>query len=82
MLQVLKEHSEVTANIVPTQQDPSNDRYQAFYVALMLYRMAESRITNNLASFSQDKISIIQDYSLSKRQKNDFLALKRTLKYN
>jgi hypothetical protein len=44
--------------------------------------MAESRITNNLASFSQEKMSIIQDYSLSKRQKNDFLALKRTLKYN
>jgi mRNA-degrading endonuclease YafQ of YafQ-DinJ toxin-antitoxin module len=76
---VLQEHAREVNALALHEADPLNDRYEAFFAAASLLKMAETRSTNPLVPVPPDR-TLLQDYTLSKRTKNDFLSGRRTLK--
>lgn len=76
---VLQEHTREVNALALHADDPLNDRFEAFFAAAAILKLAETRSTNPLATVPPDR-TLLQDYTLSKRTKSDFLAGRRALK--
>jgi hypothetical protein len=79
LLPLMQEHAREVNALALRTDDPISDRYEAFFALSAILRMAEERTNNPLAVVLPDR-TIPQDYTSSKRTKNDFLALRRTFK--
>lgn len=62
LVSVLQEHIRELNVLAATPVDPLNDRYEAFFAALAIHRLAESRSSNPLAAVSPDR-TLVQDYT-------------------
>lgn len=77
MAGVVREHNEEVSGLA--SDDPLSDRYEASFSAYSIFKLAEARSSNPLASHLPEKPIILSDYTLSKRSKSDFLCVKRSL---
>lgn len=79
LIPLLQEHARDVNALALRVEDPINDKYEAFFALSSIFILAETRSNNPITPVLPDR-TIPQDYTASKRSKNDFLALRRTIK--
>lgn len=79
LIPLMQEHVREVNSLALMTDGRISDKYEAFFALSSIFKLAETRSNNPITPVLPDR-TIPQDYTASKRNKNDFLALRRSIK--